>query len=71
MCVPAYIASSDFWGRSSGRQSSTLSGLFSIILGFFFDQVSLCNWLSWNSFVDEADLELTEIHPPLPPECWD
>jgi hypothetical protein len=22
-------------------------------------------------FVDQADLELTEIHLPLPPECWD
>jgi hypothetical protein len=22
-------------------------------------------------FVDQAGLELTEIHLPLPPECWD
>ena len=21
--------------------------------------------------VDQAGLKLTEIHPPLPPECWD
>ena len=23
------------------------------------------------AFVDQAGLELTEIHLPLPPECWD
>ena len=23
------------------------------------------------SLVDQADLKLTEIRPPLPPECWD
>ena len=26
--------------------------------------------LSGTLFVDQADLELIEIHLPLPPECW-
>ena len=23
------------------------------------------------ALVDQAGLKVTEIHPPLPPECWD
>ena len=28
-------------------------------------------WLSWNSLLDQAGLQLTEIPLPLPPECCD
>lgn len=37
--------------------------------GFFFYVIE--PWLSWIRFIDEAGLELTEIHLPLPPKCWD
>jgi hypothetical protein len=42
--------------------------LFCFVLFCCFDRVSLCNraWLSWTHFVDEADLELTELCLPLP-----
>ncbi|KAM7320530.1 hypothetical protein ACRRTK_020973 [Alexandromys fortis] len=34
--------------------------------------VSLCSPVCPGTcFVDQADLKLTEIHLPLPPECWD
>jgi hypothetical protein len=36
------------------------------------DRISLCSLgCPGSSFIDQAGLELTEIHLPLPPECWD
>jgi hypothetical protein len=35
--------------------------------GWFPDRVSL----PWTHFVGLAGLELTDIHLPLPPQCWD
>ena len=35
---------------------------------------SVYPWMSWNLILkvqDQAGLELTEIHLPLPPDCWD
>lgn len=39
---------------------------------YFGDMVSLCSsgWLE-TCKVDQATLELSEIHLPLTPECWD
>ena len=39
----------------------------------FPDRVSMCSLGTYPGicFVDQADLELTEIHVPLPHECWD
>ena len=51
---------------------------FSLFFYFFFclffvfpDRVFLCKraLLFWISFVDQAGLELIEIHLPLPPKC--
>ena len=48
---------------------------FSFLFGFdflFWDRVSLYNHDCCGIlFVDQAGLELTEIHLPLPPVCWD
>ena len=38
----------------------------------FRDRVSLRgSGCSETPYVDQVDLKLTEIHLPLPPECWD
>jgi hypothetical protein len=42
----------------------------------FWDKLSLCNSPCYSGysracFVDQAGLELTEIHLHLPPKCWD
>ena len=38
----------------------------------FQDRVSLCSpGYSGTHIVDQAGLELIEIHLPLPPDCWD
>ena len=44
-----------------------------VLFCFFLDGVSLCNSPSCpeTHSVDQAGLKLTEIHLPLPPECWD
>jgi hypothetical protein len=43
--------------------------LFGVV---FPDRVSLCSPdCPETHFVDQADLRLTEICLPLPPECWD
>jgi hypothetical protein len=35
-------------------------------------QVSLCSpGYPGTHYVDQASLKLTEVHLPLPPECWD
>jgi hypothetical protein len=48
-------------------------GCFGFGFGFFFrDRVSLCSsGCPGTHFVDQAGLELREIHLPLPPKCWD
>ena len=56
------------------REAWTLA--FSSLTAFcfvFWDRVSLCNSIgcSGTCSVDQAVLELTEIHLLLPPECWD
>ena len=38
----------------------------------FKDRVSLCNaGCSGTHYVEQVDLKLTEIHLPLPLNCWD
>ena len=54
-----------------------VSYLFNLFFGFiyflvFLDWVCLCSsGCPGTHSVDQADLKLTEIHPPLPSDCWD
>lgn len=59
--ITAWAASCEIclWGTIT--QKSSLPAL----------QVSVQLWLSWNHYVDQADLEFTGILLSLPHSCWD
>jgi hypothetical protein len=52
---------------------TTLKKSFSAFYFFFclFVFVRQVFSVSWTHFVDQAGLELRDIHLPLPPKCWD
>ena len=61
------------WTLNSVNQNTVLFFLFwCILLVVFWDKASLCSpGQAGTHFVDQAGLEFSEIHLPLPPECWD
>ena len=54
--------------------SPLTEALFYFVCLFYFETGFLCitdPWMSRTHFIDQAGLDLIEIHPPLPPECCD
>lgn len=55
------------------RVTAYTTNVFVFVLFFFdfFETGCLSPGCPGTSTIDPADLTLTEIRPPLPPECWD
>ena len=79
LCVPGLELASGETGRALGWGTELDAWDQPLVqvqtrrnFGYFWNRISLCSSGCPGTFVvNQADLKLTEIHLPLPLECWD